>query len=144
MDASIIFFSRSQAINFLSLVTLHIPFQLLVSILDLNLYNFMFNATMENMNCNFTFFVPFLKKTKTMQLQVIFPSLVLMSALILSIMEFSDKSVRAQNERPLFVLPVKLFGFPFLMFATRSSNFAKKLRYSFNPGKCFVYKIINK
>lgn len=70
-----------------------------------------------------------------MHLQVIFPSLALLSALILTIMEFSDKSVRAQDQTPLFELPVQLVGFPVIILAVRFSNFVKKLAYSVNPSK---------
>lgn len=68
-----------------------------------------------------------------MRLQVIFPSLALLSALILAIMDFSDSAVQAQDSPPIFELPVQLVGFPVIILAVRFSNFVKKLAYSVNP-----------
>jgi len=68
-----------------------------------------------------------------MRLQVIFPSLAVLSAVILTIMDFSGKAVRSQDQQPLFELPVQLVGFPVIILAVRFSNFVKKLAYSVNP-----------
>lgn len=70
-----------------------------------------------------------------MKVQTIFPTLTLLAAFILTIMEFTDKAVRAQNNQPLFELPVQLVGFPTIILAVRLSNFVKKLAYSVNPSK---------
>lgn len=74
-----------------------------------------------------------------MRVQVIFPSLALLSALILTIMDFSGKAIRAQENAPLFELPVQLVGFPVIILAVRFSNFVKKLAYSVNPSKFCLF-----
>lgn len=84
-----------------------------------------------------------------MRLQVIFPSLAVLSAMILTIMDFSGKAVRAQDQQPLFELPVQLVGFPVIILAVRFSNFVKKLAYSVNPSKflpskCCLFFFLNK
>lgn len=71
-----------------------------------------------------------------MRLQMIFPSLALLSAFLLSILDVGDKAVRAEEQPPLFELPVQLVGFPVIILAVRFSNFVKKLAYSVNPSKC--------
>ncbi|XP_031623565.1 uncharacterized protein LOC116340941 [Contarinia nasturtii] len=68
-----------------------------------------------------------------MRFQVIFPSLAVLSALLLTIMDFSGRAIRAQEQTPLFELPVQLVGFPVIILAVRFSNFVKKLAYSVNP-----------
>lgn len=71
-----------------------------------------------------------------MKVQTIFPSLGLLAALILIITEFSDNAVvQAQENQPIFELPVQLVGFPVIILAVRFSNFVKKLAYSVNPSK---------
>lgn len=70
-----------------------------------------------------------------MRFQVIFPSLAVLSALILTVMDFGGRAVRAQEQTPLFELPVQLVGFPVIILAVRFSNFVKKLAYSVNPSK---------
>lgn len=72
-----------------------------------------------------------------MKVQTIFPSITMLIAFILAIMDVSDNAVRAQeNNQPIFELPVQLVGFPVIILAVRFSNFVKKLAYSVNPSKC--------
>lgn len=76
-----------------------------------------------------------------MKVQTIFPSITVLIAFILAIMDVSDNAVRAEeNNQPIFELPVQLVGFPVIILAVRFSNFVKKLAYSVNPSKCISSK----
>lgn len=78
-----------------------------------------------------------------MKVQTIFPSITVLMAFILAIMDVSDNAVRAQeNNQPIFELPVQLVGFPVIILAVRFSNFVKKLAYSVNPSKCISSETI--
>lgn len=70
-----------------------------------------------------------------MKISIIFPSFTLLTLIILVTIDHTDRAVVAQDNSPIFELPVQLVGFPVIILAVRFSNFVKKLAYSVNPSE---------
>lgn len=70
-----------------------------------------------------------------MKLVNLVPSLCVSSLLCLLALDVVPQTAVAQNDEPLFDLPVQLVGFPVIIMSVRLSNFFKKLAYSLSPGK---------
>lgn len=70
-----------------------------------------------------------------MKISIVFPSFSLLALIILVTIDHTDKAVVAQEQQPVFELPVQLVGFPVIILAVRFSNFVKKLAYSVNPSE---------
>lgn len=70
-----------------------------------------------------------------MKLTNLVPSLCVSSLVCLLALDVVPRTAVAQNDEPLFDLPVQLVGFPVIIMSVRLSNFFKKLAYSLNPGK---------
>lgn len=70
-----------------------------------------------------------------MKLSNLVPSLCVSSLVCLLALDVVPQRAVAQNDEPLFDLPVQLVGFPVIIMSVRLSNFFKKLAYSLNPGK---------
>lgn len=77
-----------------------------------------------------------------MKISIIFPSFSLLALIILVTIDHTDKSVVAQEQQPVFELPVQLVGFPVIILAVRFSNFVKKLAYSVNPSEFFFWHLV--
>lgn len=78
---------------------------------------------------------PTIHNPAKMKLTNLVPSLCVSSLVCLLALDVMPQRAVAQNDEPLFDLPVQLIGFPVIIMSVRISNFFKKLAYSLNPGK---------